>query len=62
MEFPEVIYFKGLSGNMYEIKMTQNYVIKDNPSSFSRRLKNYEKKLNENKDRDSEIIKPFFLI
>ena len=62
MEFPEVIYFKDASGQMYEIKMSKIYVIKEKPGTFTRRLKNYEKTLNKNEEKNSEIIKPLFLI
>lgn len=62
MEFPEVIYFKDLAGQMYEIKMSKIYVIKEKPGTFSRRLKKYEKTLNNNEEKNTDIIKPLFLI
>lgn len=62
LEFPEIIYFKDLSGQMYEIKMSKMYSIKDAPGAFTKRLRNYEKTLNSNPEKNSEIIKPNFLL
>ena len=62
LEFPEIIYFKDLSGQMYEIKMSKMYSIKDAPGAFNKRLRNYEKTLNKNPEKNSEIIKPSFML
>lgn len=62
LEFPEIIYFKDLSGQMYEIKMSKMYSIKDKPGAFTKRLRKYEKVLKENPERNSQIIKPVFLL
>lgn len=62
VEFPEIIYFKDLSGQMYELQMSKIYLIKDAPGAFNKRLNNYKKTLNKSDDRGSEIIKPAFLL
>lgn len=62
LEFPEIIYYKDLSGQMFEIKMSKMYSIKDKPGAFIKRLNNYGKILNNNSERNSEISKPSFLL
>lgn len=62
LEFPEVIYFKDLSGQLYELQMSKIYLIKDAPGAFVKRLNNYKKILNGNPEKGSEIIKPAFLL
>lgn len=62
LEFPEIIYFKDLSGQMYEIRMFKMYSIKDQVGAFLKRLKNYEKILSNNPEKNSKIIKPIFLL
>jgi hypothetical protein len=62
IEFPETIYYKDLSGQMYEIKMTKLMSIQDNQQSFTKRLQNYNKSLNELKNTNLELIKPQFVL
>ena len=62
LEFPEIIYFKDLSGQMFEIKMTKMSQFKDNSASFFKRIKRYEKIIKESQNNIEEVIKPPFIL
>jgi hypothetical protein len=62
LEFPEIIYFKDLTGQMYEIKMMKMSQFKDNSASFFKRIKRYEQTIKESQNNSEEVIKPPFVM
>jgi hypothetical protein len=62
LEFPEIIYFKDLTGQTYEIKMTKMSQFKDNTANFYKRIKRYEKTIEASQNNIEEVIKPPFIL
>lgn len=62
IEFPEIIYFKDLAGQTFEIKMSKISHFKDNANNFDNRIKRYEKALSNTANNIEEIVKPPFVM
>lgn len=62
LEFPETIYFKDYSGQLFEVKMKKIISFKDNTSSFNKRLSDYEKEARQSDNKVQALIKPPFIL